>query len=382
MEIELKNVGIIREAKLEFKKGLNLIIGASSSGKSTLLRAIRSMMDNTFSDSNVSYGEKKLAIKIKDGENTAIYVRDLGSTTNKTTYKINDTVYTKVGRNPPDELSSLFKISPVEIDGEKINFNFSSQFAGPFLLLGSQSLLYSILTYRSSFDITKINDLYYSDLKKTKQELNVLDKTKETLEQERYRLNQKYDTLKDVPDMFIEMQRVKQKYEQVESLRKTITRFKELLSAQELERDRVNQINALLVKFPDVFEQYRKFQLLFTVQEKREVLARLMSIGSMDALNTNIERLNTLYNASNTISTYISIREKSEALKAILVKLNGLPELRSLELLTYYTEMQESIEDEKTSRNTIENEQNEIEKCINAVGVCPLCNQPLDSHKH
>lgn len=382
MEIELKNVGIIREAKLEFKKGLNLIIGASSSGKSTLLRAIRSMMDNTFSDSNVSYGEKKLAIKIKDEENTAIYVRDLGSTTNKTTYKINDTVYTKVGRNPPDELSSLFKISPVEIDGEKINFNFSSQFAGPFLLLGSQSLLYSILTYRSSFDITKINDLYYSDLKKTKQELNVLDKTKETLEQERYRLNQKYDTLKDVPDMFIEMQRVKQKYAQVESLRKTITRFKELLSAQELERDRVNQINALLVKFPDVFEQYRKFQLLFTVQEKREVLARLMSIGSMDALNTNIERLNTLYNASSTLNTYISLREKMEALKAILVKLNGLPELRSLELLTYYTEMQESIEDEKTSRNTIENEQNEIEKCINAVGVCPLCNQPLNNHTH
>lgn len=382
MEIELKNVGIIREAKLEFKKGLNLIIGASSSGKSTLLRAIRSMMDNTFSDSNVSYGEKKLAIKIKDEENTAIYVRDLGSTTNKTTYKINDTVYTKVGRNPPDELSSLFKISPVEIDGEKINFNFSSQFAGPFLLLGSQSLLYSILTYRSSFDITKINDLYYSDLKKTKQEVNVLEKTKDNLEQERYRLSQKYDTLKDVPDMFIEMQRVKQKYAQVESLRKTITRFKELLSAQELERDRVNQINALLVKFPDVFEQYRKFQLLFTVQEKREVLARLMSIGSMDALNTNIERLNTLYNASSTLNTYISIREKREALEAILVKLNGLPELRSLELLTYYTEMQESIEDEKTSRNTIENEQNEIEKCINAVGVCPLCNQPLNNHTH
>ena len=382
MEIELKNVGIIREAKLEFKKGLNLIIGASSSGKSTLLRAIRSMMDNTFSDSNVSYGEKKLAIKIKDEENTAIYVRDLGSTTNKTTYKINDTVYTKVGRNPPDELSSLFKISPVEIDGEKINFNFSSQFAGPFLLLGSQSLLYSILTYRSSFDITKINDLYYSDLKKTKQEINVLEKTKDNLEQERYRLSQKYDALKDVPDMFIEMQRVKQKYAQVESLRKTITRFKELLSAQELERDRVNQINALLVKFPDVFEQYRKFQLLFTVQEKREVLARLMSIGSMDALNTNIERLNTLYNASSTLNTYISIREKREALKSILVKLNGLPELRSLELLTYYTEMQESIEDEKTSRNTIENEQNEIEKCINAVGVCPLCNQPLNNHTH
>lgn len=382
MEIELRNVGIIREAKLEFRKGLNLIIGASSSGKSTLLRAIRSMMDNTFSDSNVSYGEKKLAIKIKDGENTAVYVRDLGSTTNKTTYKINDTVYTKVGRNPPEELSSLFKISPVEIDGEKINFNFSSQFAGPFLLLGSQSLLYSILTYRSSFDITKINDLYYSDLKKTKQEINVLEKTKDNLEQERYRLNQKYDTLKDVPDMFIEMQRVKQKYAQVDSLKKTITRFRELLSERERERENVNQLNALLVKFPEVFDLYRKFRLLSAIKEKKEALDRLKAIGEMDVMNANIERLNTLYNASNALDTYISIQDKKDALNAILVKLNALPALNTLELLTYYTEMQESIEDEKTSLNTIENEQNEIEKCIDAVGVCPLCNQPLNKHTH
>ena len=64
MELELRNVGIIKSAHLEFIQGLNLIVGSSSSGKSTLLRAIKCMMDNSFSDSNVSYGQKKLAIRM------------------------------------------------------------------------------------------------------------------------------------------------------------------------------------------------------------------------------------------------------------------------------------------------------------------------------
>ena len=37
IHIDLKNVGIIREAHLGFVPGVNLILGASSSGKSTQL---------------------------------------------------------------------------------------------------------------------------------------------------------------------------------------------------------------------------------------------------------------------------------------------------------------------------------------------------------
>ena len=179
MELELRNVGIIKSAHLEFIQGLNLIVGSSSSGKSTLLRAIRCMMDNSFSDSNISYGQKKLAIRMKYNDHSATYIRDLDNTARKSAYQVDGKVYTKVGRTSLEDLSKIFKLAPMEIDGEKINFNFSSQFSGPFLLLGSPSLLYSILTYRSSFDVTKINDLYFSDLKKVKQDINVLIKTKE-----------------------------------------------------------------------------------------------------------------------------------------------------------------------------------------------------------
>ena len=168
MEIELSNVGIIRSAHLVFNPGLNLIVGSSSSGKSTLLRAIRSLIDNSFSDSSISYGQKKLAIRMKYNDHSVTYIRDLDNSSRKSAYQIDGKLYTKIGRTSLDDLSNLFKLVPIDIDGEKINFNFSAQFSGPFLLLGSSSLLYSILTYRSSFDITKINDLYATDMKQIK----------------------------------------------------------------------------------------------------------------------------------------------------------------------------------------------------------------------
>ena len=202
MEIELKNVGIIKSAQLEFINGLNIIVGSSSSGKSTLFRAIRSMMDNSFTDSAVTYGEKKLAIKINHDGHTATYIRDLENTNRKSAYQIDGKVFVKVGRSSLEDLSKLFKIAPIEIDGEKINFNFSAQFSGPFLLLGSSSLLYSILTYRSTFDITQLNDLYFTDLKKVKQDISVNQKTKETLQKEKEYKEEGLKKMEDFPSVY------------------------------------------------------------------------------------------------------------------------------------------------------------------------------------
>lgn len=382
MEVTLKNVGIIKDAELEFKKGLNLIIGASSSGKSTLLRAIRAMMDNSFSDSHITHGEKKLVIQIKDGENTASYIRDLSNATSKSAYKINQNVYTKVGRTPPDELSALFKISPVDIDGEKINFNFSNQFAGPFLLLGSQSLLYSILTYRSSFDITKINDLYFSDLKKTKQETNVLIKTKENIEQEIVKLNNKFNSLKDVPTMFTEMQKVKNKHSEVHKVLSQVTHYKELIKSLELEKEKLNNLNNILIHLPEVSESFLKTRALDAYIEKNKLLKNHRELGAIEPISDNIKKIGQLLKSSILISKYTSLNASLKDLKPIYENLMTLPTIQTIEVLTYYNNLNVAVDDENTNVSTINNELMDVQSCIDKVGVCPLCNQPLNTHTH
>lgn len=305
MEIELRNVGIVRSAHLQFVQGLNLIVGASSSGKSTLFRAVRAMMDNSFSDSNISYGQRKLAIRMQYDGHSATYIRDLDNSNRKTAYQIDGKVYTKLGRTSLEDLSNLFKLSPVEIDGEKINFNFSAQFSGPFLLLGSSSLLYSILTYRSSFDITKINDLYFSDFKNTKKELDALVKTKKTLEKEKDKKEAELNSLSVVPDIYTKVQILKDKNERFTNTSCVYSLYKDSLKLQVEKKHTVMLLGVILEKYKDYNTIYNLFSTLMKFKMcKKEIRKTEKSIKKISKVILGIDSLLGLFNGVVLLNKY------------------------------------------------------------------------------
>lgn len=380
MEIDLKNVGIIKEAHLEFKSGLNLIIGPSSSGKSTLLRAIRSMMDNTFADSNITFGQKKMAIRIKDDDNSATYIRDLENASKKSAYQINGQIYTKLGRNSLDALSALFKIAPVEIDGEKINFNFSAQFSGPFLLLGSTSLLYSILTYRSTFDITRINDLYFSDYKKVKQDITVSQKTKEALEIEERKLKNKYDMLSPVTSLFNDVQKIKQDKALYDSLSSLNLQYKQVKSQLASLLKQREELNNILPKYDMVSSLFIKVSTLNKYIKLRDDKKSLPT-ADISCLETNLNMLNSLYKKTTLLNRYSSLSKAYKDYKKLHSSITSAPDISSLNLgISYITKVKE-LKDNKDELNKYLTEYSDITEQINKVGICPLCKQPINMCK-
>ena len=377
MEIELKNVGIIKSAQLEFINGLNIIVGSSSSGKSTLFRAIRSMMDNSFTDSAVTYGEKKLAIKINHDGHTATYIRDLENTNRKSAYQIDGKVFVKVGRSSLEDLSKLFKIAPIEIDGEKINFNFSAQFSGPFLLLGSSSLLYSILTYRSTFDITQLNDLYFTDLKKVKQDISVNQKTKETLQKEKEYKEEGLKKMEDFPSVYIQVQTLKQQYEYLQRQRSLISKYKETLSKQQECKDRLLKIGYILdryIGYEDRLKQYRMLSSLVLMKSKKE--ESIENIKNITNLLNQFSSIPSLYKTYTTLQKYVSLNKKVTKNKDLLSKL-VIPDVSTLSLLVNYCKVKNNMKEVKDNLSKFSTKISDIKEQILSVGVCPLCNQPL-----
>lgn len=377
MEIELKNVGIIKSAQLEFINGLNIIVGSSSSGKSTLFRAIRSMMDNSFTDSAVTYGEKKLAIKINHDGHTATYIRDLENTNRKSAYQIDGKVFVKVGRSSLEDLSKLFKIAPIEIDGEKINFNFSAQFSGPFLLLGSSSLLYSILTYRSTFDITQLNDLYFTDLKKVKQDISVNQKTKETLQKEKEYKEEGLKKMEDFPSVYIQVQTLKQQYEYLQRQRSLISKYKETLSKQQECKDRLLKIGYILdryIGYEDRLKQYRMLSSLVLMKSKKE--ESIENIKNITNLLNQFSSIPSLYKTYTTLQKYVSLNKKVTKNKDLLSKL-VIPDVSTLSLLVNYCKVKNNMKEVKDNLSKFSIKISDIKEQILSVGVCPLCNQPL-----
>ena len=202
MKVQLSNVGIIKDCDLEFTPGINLIIGSSGSGKSTLMRCIYNTAMNGFSDSDVAFGKSSMTVTIENNGNTIQYHRNPKAKGEKSYYIVNGETYSKIGRQPVQAVTDAFNIGDVEINGEKVNFNCNLQFATPFLILGSQSTLYNVLTYRSTFDITSINDYYNADLRTNHNEINANNKLKAQLQSNLESLQIQEKQLKPIEDIY------------------------------------------------------------------------------------------------------------------------------------------------------------------------------------
>ena len=202
MKVQLSNVGIIKDCDLEFTPGINLIIGSSGSGKSTLMRCIYNTAMNGFSDSDVAFGKSSMTVTIENNGNTIQYHRNPKAKGEKSYYIVNGETYSKIGRQPVQAVTDAFNIGDVEINGEKVNFNCNLQFATPFLILGSQSTLYNVLTYRSTFDIASINDYYNADLRTNHNEINANNKLKAQLQSNLESLQIQEKQLKPIEDIY------------------------------------------------------------------------------------------------------------------------------------------------------------------------------------
>ena len=226
MRVQLHNVGVIENCDVEFIPGVNLIIGSSGSGKSTLMRSIYNIATNEFNDSDISFGKNKMVIKVEDDGNYIEYGRSLKAKGERCYYKVNGETYVKLGRQVLPAVADTLKISDLDISGESINFNFNLQFASPFLILGSQSTLYNVLTYRSSFDISSINDYYATDVRTNANEISTNEKLKERLTDNLEKLKAQEESLAPVEQLYSDYISYKHKKETVDQLSELLDLYK------------------------------------------------------------------------------------------------------------------------------------------------------------
>jgi len=218
MKITLDNVGIVNHCDVEFVPGLNLIIGQSGSGKSTLMRSIHNIATNEFSDSDISFGKNTMNIEINVGDDSVAYTRNVKSKGDKFYYTVNGNKYAKVGRSAVQQAADILKIGNLDINGEDINFNFNLQFSTPFLIFGSQSTLYNVLTYRSTFDVSSMNDYYNTDVKSNANDIATNEKVKDHLEHDLEQLESQEKEFAPIEKLYSDLIAYKHKYSVLEEL--------------------------------------------------------------------------------------------------------------------------------------------------------------------
>jgi exonuclease SbcC len=179
----------IEQAEIDLHDGINVFVGPTDSGKSSLVRALRDFFYNTVGDFFVTVGKKKAVVEV-DG------VRwEKSSKDNR--YVIGDQVYEKVGRGVvPEEVQQKTGVREVEFgEGVVKRLNISEQFGNEFIISDKASDNAKVVGGLSGIGIV-FNALRdsTSELQKAKRNLGTLeDREKEADEKVR-----SFDYLKKV----------------------------------------------------------------------------------------------------------------------------------------------------------------------------------------
>lgn len=135
--LTLENFQAHKNTTIDFTTGLNIIIGESDMGKSSILRALRKLVRDVpagkdFINKDATSVKLSLTI-VNDEDQEYTIIRQI--TPSKNLYYLDDQEFGGFGREIPKEVQDVLEMSLVELENsEEIDLHFSDQHDGPFMI--------------------------------------------------------------------------------------------------------------------------------------------------------------------------------------------------------------------------------------------------------
>lgn len=417
-KVILKNFQSHKYTEVNFNKGLNVILGNSDSGKTSILRGIKWVLYNLpDGDSFITQGEKECAVKVIFNNKVAV-TRIKSSSKNQ--YVLSrpgeeDMVFSGFGRNVvPLEIVEATGMKQVSIDRRKdAIINISEQLDGPFLLNETSSVRAGAIGRLTGVNIlddalkntVSDNNLLQRDYKKALEEKN---KVEEEIK--------KFDYLKDKKILFEKLVGIQtalgEKNATLNNLKSlkasydSIKDEKERLSKELSIYKNLEQLENSYLKIENKIVKYNEFnnlktQLLNNLREQKahkEVLNSLANVNRADQLECEVgikvKRLNEFMEVNRNYK-FVQLKLKSGA--EYLDKFKGLNKSEDmLETLVRDTKIKSAIEDIKRDKDLLNKEMyiskslikesemeidiatEEYKDILAHAKVCPTCFQKID----
>ena len=130
MQVQIANYQILKKASLEFIPGLNVIVGPSNNGKSSILKAIKALIFTVPGTTPIRSGQSNYTVGIQYNNHIIILQKGL----KESMYMVDKEKYSKFGQTTPEIVSNSLNIKELELSGNKVQLNFWDQMNYPFLL--------------------------------------------------------------------------------------------------------------------------------------------------------------------------------------------------------------------------------------------------------
>jgi energy-coupling factor transporter ATP-binding protein EcfA2 len=365
MKIKVNNFQSIKEAELEIK-GLTVIVGENSIGKSALARALGGVFTNTRGDSHVRNGEKTSSVLVSfDDGNEVLWEK--GGGVNQ--YTVNNELISKVGSSVPDEVKAL-GVKSVMVDGRELHPQIAKQFQTIFLLDLPASALSSALSDVDAIQkLEKASSKARSEMRDIKSRLKV---KREDLEQARnastYFEGFDYAQVLKVERCEQQKDEIENLLNQVEKLSLKRDKIKRLILS--LEGVEIASLPSTISDVPDVERVAR----LKKIRTKSFITEMMVSVGLSDFSSPTIdplpptEKVEKLSHARSRLSSALDLLEGvAEAnLPSDLPVNDAVPLLEKKSKLLY------GLGIAKSRLSEIESEIGSVHTQIKSV-KCPVC---------
>ncbi len=277
--IKATNFQSLQDVEVEFGK-FTVIVGASSSGKSALTRAMKAVTSNSLSTDNITKGSKYAAVSLKTETATVTIERETGGSS---AYKVakfgsEESSYLKLNRQVPSEVTEVLGIAPSTQEVSSINF--AGQFDSPYLLKEGASSVARILG-----ELTNVSTIFAAVREASRRAKNASAIVNLRKKDQTKLMNQ----IADYADVSVQARAVtsaEQKLSRAVELDAKISRLSELLRAAEQASSSLSAIKEI-PELPDpsnLLKAQARLKLFKTTL--REVVAARQLIAKQD---TSIE---------------------------------------------------------------------------------------------
>jgi len=409
-KVVLTNFQCHEHLELEFSKGTNVIFGRSSSGKSTIVRAIRwALIPSELKGDGIrKEGTKKTSVAITF-DNGATIERIKTSSTNSYKLTIGNEIkeYNATGLTLPDEIEKLITIKPIEIDKESIILNIANQLEMPFLLEKSGSFRQKLLNKLIGNEA--INQIFQDlnkdilqvgrDEKTEKEQIANLANQLELVDKDKEKVNQQYKKSNEL------LGNLKEKFARYEKLNDLLSKFKvvnselnecvsELKSIKLISKETLKDLKVSIDKFNKLSNWQSKLsQINIQINDtnKKLKLIKLISKDELKLLEQKVNKFDNLLSLKkNWDKVSGELNKVNLKLKELIIPTINIKDLKKkadkLDLLVKLNK--KLIQVNKDKNNVISNLaeiSQELDEAIDKykqllteMKICPLCKRKMD----
>ncbi len=392
MQVQIKDYQIIKKAALEFIPGLNVIIGPSNNGKSSILKAIKAATFTVPGTTPIRSGQSNYIVGIQYNGHVVILQKGL----KESAYVVDGEKYSKFGQTTPEIVANSLNIKELVLNGNKEQLNFWDQMNYPFLLDKS-----GVETFRFIIDSGE-NDKLSEALK--------------SMVSDRQNLNKNIDMLQgSINTVDLDITKYKEELENAKPIIESCLKIIELqpkVSKLNLLKDLKNRRDKLLedkglnkVAFNKALIDYTSYKSLNnSIVELNDKIILLKNyfiklhniIGDLSNIQEELNKLekyklNTVQNHQDLFLlkeikykiNYISEQKKSLKLNPVThIKVDRddimkIIELKSLKIK--HEEINYSETEIETNKIAIKSSIDFYKELKNYIKICPYCGNPIHS---